>query len=94
MQKNNTAEYRSFSNVSNQYFIPATSIKGEVRNVLEILSFSKMDVDHNALFAQREWNNPELYSIKGNQLHILCGWLKRVAMTMKSLIVENSSDQS
>jgi len=75
--ENNTAEYRSFSNVSNQYFIPATSIKGEVRNVLEILSFSKMDVDHNALFAQREWNNPELYSIKGNQLHILCGWLKR-----------------
>lgn len=71
------AVYRSFSNIENRYFIPATSIKGEVRNILEILSFSKMEVDQRSLFAQREWTNTELYSIKGNQTEILCGWLRR-----------------
>ena len=36
-------QYTSFSKTSdNRYFIPATSIKGCIRNVMEIMSFGKM----------------------------------------------------
>jgi CRISPR-associated protein (TIGR03986 family) len=71
-------KYSSFSRISdNKYFIPATSIKGCIRNVLEIMSFGKMRLDKNAKFAQREWDNPELYSIKTPQVQnaMCCGWL-------------------
>lgn len=69
--------YNSFSKIANRYFIPATSIKGEVRNILEILSFSKMDIDRSSLFAQREWDNAKLYTLKTNQSEVRCGWLRR-----------------
>lgn len=69
--------YNSFSKIANRYFIPATSIKGEVRNILEILSFSKMDIDRSSLFAQREWDNTKLYTLKTNQSEVRCGWLRR-----------------
>ena len=69
--------YNSFSKIANRYFIPATSIKGEVRNILEILSFSKMDIDRSSLFAQREWDNNKLYTLKTNQSEVRCGWLRR-----------------
>ena len=43
-------EYNSFSHITGPdgkplYFIPGSSIKGEVRNILEILSFSKLTID-------------------------------------------------
>ncbi len=60
-----------------RYFIPGTSIKGAIRNVLEILSFGKMRLDKRAAFAQREWNNPKLYEIKSQGAKIKCGYLKR-----------------
>ena len=69
--------YNSFSKIANQYFIPATSIKGEVRNILEILSFSKMDINRSSLFAQREWEEPDLYTLKAKPSEIRCGWLRR-----------------
>ena len=69
--------YNSFSKIANRYFIPATSIKGEVRNILEILSFSKMDIDRSSLFAQREWDKPDLYTLKANPSEVRCGWLRR-----------------
>ena len=69
--------YNSFSKIANRYFIPATSIKGEIRNILEILSFSKMDIDRSSLFAQREWDNTKLYTLKTNQSEVRCGWLRR-----------------
>ena len=37
-----------------RFYIPATSIKGEVRNVLEIMSFGRMTVDERAKFADRK----------------------------------------
>lgn len=70
-------EYKSFSHINGQYFIPSTSLKGSIRNVLEILSFGKMRLDQNAQFAQREWDNTKLYSLKGQQNKVNCGWLKR-----------------
>lgn len=73
-------DYRSFSQApDSRYFIPSTSIKGCIRNVLEILSFGKMRVDNSAKFAQREWNNKELYPLKDAtiQSDMCCGWLCR-----------------
>jgi len=70
--------YTSFSNIDGKYFIPATSIKGCIRNVLEILSFSKMRLNEDMKFAQREWDNGQLYPLKQQQNNFRCGWLKRV----------------
>ena len=75
--KEKNATYNSFSKTNKEYFIPATSIKGEVRNILEILSFSKMDIDHSSLFAQREWDKPNLYTLKSKPSDVRCGWLRR-----------------
>lgn len=74
------SDYEQFSKApDNRYFIPGTSIKGAIRNVMEIMSFGKMGLDKNARFAQREWYNKELYPIKEAQTQqsIRCGWLRR-----------------
>lgn len=62
-----------------RFFIPATSIKGEVRNLMEILSFAKMEVDSRARFARRDLTSSEVYPLKDKQKDILCGWLRREA---------------
>lgn len=64
-----------------KYYLPASTVKGAIRNVLEILSFGKMRVDVNAMFAQREWDNNELYKIKDPRVQksLCCGWLVRRA---------------
>lgn len=74
--KNKNETFSTFSNIDGQYFLPATTVKGAIRNVLEILSFGKMRLDKNARFAQREWDNTTLYPIKGQQNTLRCGWLK------------------
>lgn len=68
--------YKNFSKVGEEYFIPSTSIKGCIRNVLEIMSLGKMRLDKNAKFAQREWNDESLYPLKKEQRSFHCGWLK------------------
>lgn len=64
-----------------KFFIPGTSIKGEIRNVLEILSFGKMTQVQDARFGIRDLsNNSEgrFYRQKIQNVH--CGWLhKRLA---------------
>ena len=62
-----------------RFYIPATSIKGEGRNVLEIMSFGRMTVDERAKFAHREWGDERLYPLQkvANQQEIHCGWLRR-----------------
>lgn len=64
-----------------RYFIPGTSIKGEIRNILEVLSFGKMTQVQDARFGIRDLSG------KGNGLfyrehikNVRCGWLyKEVA---------------
>lgn len=71
---------KSFSHdADGRYFIPGTSIKGAVRSILEILSYGKMRLARRAMFAQREWDNPNLYPIKApaEQQKIKCGYLRR-----------------
>lgn len=74
--KNDT--YKSFSKTPDgKYFIPGTSIKGAIRNILEIMSFGKISLDKKAKFAQREWDNPALYPLKKEQTKFHCGYLKQ-----------------
>lgn len=80
--KQATEEYKSFSHIDGPdgkpvYFIPATSIKGEVRTLLEIMSFSKMTVDKRTKFARRDLNNRKLYPLMNDQNKIRCGWLRK-----------------
>lgn len=62
--------------VGRRFFIPATSIKGEVRNLMEILSFAKMEVDTRARFARRDLTPKADYPLKDKQKDISCGWLR------------------
>ena len=61
------------------YFIPGSSIKGEVRSILEIMSFSKMRVDESASFAIREISNSrnKQYEIQRDSKSVHCGWLRQ-----------------
>lgn len=77
-------------NMSNwKYFIPGTSIKGAVRNVLEILAFGKMSFIQNRSFTIRDLykgkkdNDDEIktdgdfYLEKINIETIHCGWMRK-----------------
>ena len=72
-------QYLEFSSFENNYFLPATSVKGMTRNVLEVITYSKMPVDARKKYAQRDWNNKELYTLKSpeEQAKIHCGWLQQ-----------------
>lgn len=78
-QKEETFSQYDFGEGKSPYFLPGSSIKGEVRSVLEIMSFGKMRLDQRAMFAQREWDNTTLYTLRNikvqNTIH--CGYLRR-----------------
>ena len=77
-KNNKTDRYKSFSKAPDgRYFIPGTSLKGEVRSVLEVLSFSKMHIDESMAFATpREFGRNSKYPLLGSQNDIRCGYLK------------------
>ncbi|QZE15492.1 TIGR03986 family CRISPR-associated RAMP protein [Halosquirtibacter laminarini] len=58
-----------------QYFIPGTSMKGAIRSVFEILSFSKMDLIQDSKLALRDLNNTDVYTLTEDASKIRCGWL-------------------
>lgn len=59
-----------------QHFIPGTSIKGEIRNVLEILSFGKMTQVQDARFGIRDLSaNSEGQFYRERIQDVHCGWL-------------------
>lgn len=73
-------DYCSASVLPNgRYYLPGTSVKGAVRNILEIITFGKMRVDERAQFAQRDWENKLLYPLRDikEQNKICGGWLCR-----------------
>lgn len=80
-------KYKSFSKTpDNKYFIPATSIKGCIRNVLEIMSFGKMGKIDNKRYSIRDLQLKKYLSFFQNS-DIHCGW-----MTLKNdkiLITDN-----
>lgn len=73
--------YSSFSHKNNgTFFIPATTFKGEIRNVLEVLSFGKMARVQDSSFGIRDLSNgPDgrKYRAKIVPEKIHCGWLRR-----------------
>jgi CRISPR-associated protein (TIGR03986 family) len=74
--KNDT--YTSFSKTSDgRYFIPATSIKGAIRDVLEIMSFGKMNQIANNRYAIRDLQLKEGYLSFFQNASIHCGWLSK-----------------
>lgn len=58
-----------------RYFLPGSSIKGSIRQVLEILSFGKMRLDKRAMFARRDLAPNADYPLKDAQRNVLCGYL-------------------
>ena len=63
-----------FCNYNGEYFIPSTSVKGMVRNVLEIMSFGKMSFIDDKTYSFRDLkNNNYLELFKGDKVR--CGWL-------------------
>lgn len=78
--KNNPST--EFCNHNGQYYIPGSSVKGMVRNVLEIMSFSKLNknsYDDNT-YAVRDLSSAQNFYMK--QMNLIdkpftqCGWLK------------------
>lgn len=73
--ENKNNEYKSFSKAPDgRYFIPATSIKGCIRNVLEIMSFSKMARIDNKRYGIRDlWLKKYIDYFQQGNIH--CGWM-------------------
>lgn len=67
--------YKSFSKApDNRYFIPSTSIKGAVRNVLEIMSFGKMNQIANSRYTIRDLQLKKyINTFQSNEVR--CGWM-------------------
>jgi len=71
-----------FCNFNGEYYIPASSVKGMVRNVLEIMSFSKLSQElfTDKTYAVRDLSESKNFYMKQmNQMEhtTYCGWLKK-----------------
>ena len=63
-------------NGNKQYFIPATSLKGMLRSVLEVLSFSKMNFYNDHRYAARDLSSHDNFYMK-KMKYQKCGWMKK-----------------
>ena len=77
-----------FCNHNGEYYIPATSVKGMVRNVLEIMSFSKMQEDSydDDTYAVRDLSRADNFYMTQMKNEVLAGWLVEKG---GKLIIEN-----
>ncbi|MCZ6169698.1 TIGR03986 family CRISPR-associated RAMP protein [Campylobacter ureolyticus] len=64
-----------FCNIGGKFFIPATSIKGTIRSVLEIISFSKLRDFDDSTYAVRDFSKGENFYMKQMGEPTYCGWL-------------------
>lgn len=64
-----------FCNIGGKFFIPATSIKGTIRSVLEIISFSKLRDFDDSTYAVRDFTDSENFYMKQMREPTYCGWL-------------------
>jgi len=62
-----------FFNFNGAYYIPGSSVKGMLRNLIEVISFSKL-YTQDKTFSYRDLNNPS-YKQKMNTNKIYYGWL-------------------
>lgn len=81
--KEKSQEFRTFSTAPDgRYFIPATSIKGCVRNAMEILSFGKMSRINNNRYSIRDLKLKKEYLEQFSVENIHCGWMKKDGETI------------
>jgi len=66
-----------FCQYNGEYYIPSSSIKGMVRNVLEIMSFSKMNVVDDKTYAVRDLSSSDNFYMSQMKENIFCAWLKK-----------------
>lgn len=64
-----------FCNINGKFFIPATSIKGTIRSVLEIISFSKLRDFDDSTYAVRDFTDSENFYMEQMGKPTYCGWL-------------------
>ena len=73
--KDNTFSHTTSHTIDGRYFIPGTSIKGEIRSVLEILSFGKMTQVQDARFGIRDLSGYDKKRYAQSIADEHCGWL-------------------
>lgn len=59
-----------------KYFIPGSSLKGMIRSVMEVMTFSKMRLVNDHRFAYRDFHNNQLYQVSEISKTAECGWLR------------------
>ncbi len=69
-------EEKSFSNYKGDYFIPGSSLKGAFRQLLEIITFSKMNRINDLKYSVRDFQNNDIYPKAELPETIHAGWLK------------------
>lgn len=75
-KEENNKEYILFSNIGSKYFLPGTTVKGAVRNILEIMSFGKMQLIDNKRYGIRDLQLSDYKKIfQENEVH--CGWMRK-----------------
>ncbi|MDK9694142.1 MAG: RAMP superfamily CRISPR-associated protein, partial [Sulfurimonas sp.] len=69
-----------FCQHNGQYYIPSTSVKGMIRNVLEIMSFSKMRNENfdDDTYAVRDLSKADNFYMSEMKKPTFGGWLKKV----------------
>lgn len=74
----------SFSRTEDgEYFLPATALKGAIRNVLEIITFSKMQNISDKRYSIRDLSSSQNKFMKffqQNDVH--CGWMTKTSETI------------
>ena len=67
-----------FCQHNGEYYIPSTSVKGMVRNILEIMSFSKLSQGSydDDTYAVRDLSSSKNFYMTQMREEIFCGWLK------------------
>ena len=58
-----------------EYYIPSSSVKGMIRDVLEIMSFSKMSIYNDDTYAVRDLSRSDNFYMTEMKKKVLCGWL-------------------
>ncbi len=66
-----------FCSHNGKYYIPSTSVKGMVRSVLEIISFSKMSQIDDDTYAVRDLSDSNNFYMTQMKKDTFCGWLKK-----------------
>lgn len=81
---------KHFINFKSKEYIPATSIKGNIRNILEIMSFSRITTQDKK-YSYRDINNQDYKDrLISKQKHISCGWLYREGEEWKLIELGNN----